>query len=91
MIIVRTGWDNNVSELLVKSRRFNALHLSLLSTEIPLKWHKKIKKHINPTRKEQTGEGPVEKIQQNSGRLKMARDGCLVWEDKENQTVKKYK
>lgn len=74
---MRTGWDNTVSELLVISRRFNALHLSLLSTEIPLKWHEKIKKHINPTRKERTGEGPVEKIQQNSGRLKMARHGCL--------------
>lgn len=43
MIIVRTGLDNNVSELLVKSGRFNAFHLSPLSHELPLKWQSKIK------------------------------------------------
>lgn len=37
MIIVRAGLYNNVSEHLVKSGRFNALHLSPISAEIPLK------------------------------------------------------
>lgn len=61
MIIVKTGWDNNV-------------RASSPFTEISLTG--KDEKASKSTRKERTGVGPLagKKFQQNSGRLKMARE-----------------
>ena len=75
MIIVRTGLDNNVSKLLVKSGKFHALHLPPLSPETPTNMMVKDEKAYKSARKKRTGEGPLvdERVQQNSERLKMVR------------------